>query len=346
MIVVPATHDSAGIQAAYDTPGAHRIELDPVVYDLDGPELTGNANISLVGVKGQSILRRSVPPAPGTDSFFFNGKSNIAFHGVTFDGNAMLGAGAGRHPAALPTLHLSGCNGIEITECDFLGFYNSGVFANIAHDVRITRNRVNRGSATTHASSGIGISGSAGAGISNRIWIEENLVEFCNISTLSSDTFIRGNDISKWGFSAGINTQAIAGSARNVITGNHVHDSNWAADDSPYDIGGIENWALDSVVANNIVHGCFGNGMDIGGSNNAVTGNLSYGNRNSGVFLLRQDPSQNACGTYVGSNKLYGNGRYGVEEQLGSGLSNVEIGDNGTRSNVMGDYKLFSATRI
>lgn len=342
MTVTPLTNDTEGVQAAIALAGPGGvIEFGAGVYTLTTPELSGVADQTWVGVPGQTVLRQATPPLAGEDMIFFNGQNNLRFYGIIFDGNGKLGI-AGHHPGAQPALHLSGCSGVDISKCEFEGFYNCGLFANIISDIRIRNNRVSRGSATNQISSGISVSGGIGADISKRVWIENNFVEFCNINAMSADTFITGNDVSKWGFSAGINTQAISGSARNVITGNHIHESNWAPDVSPYDLGGIENWALDSVIANNIVHGCYGNGIDNGGSNCAVTGNVVFGNRNSGIFLLRQDATYNASGCFVSGNKCYGNGRYGIEEQAGSGLGNLEVGPNGLKNNTLGRIKLYA----
>ena len=329
-----ATDSTAAIQAAINS-GAGRITFGPGVFMIGAAGLRGVSNQAWTGAgRGVTILRQAVPPTK--DPVFIQQKTNFDIRGIWFDGNGMLTAGVGNFPSLLPSLHISECTNFNVSDCKFTGFYNMGPFANESQDFTILNNIVDRGGFENFINHGIGVSGAA-----MRFKIEGNNCFFCQISANGLIGTIRGNQVTRWGFSAGINTQALASCGKLLITDNICYNPRQGPDISPYDVGGIENWGADSIIANNICYENFGNGIDNGGRRCIIANNTCFNNRNYGIFLLGQDSTFKASDCLVIGNKMYdtreGGFRYqqgGYVEQPGAGLTGIIFAHNMTTNNI------------
>lgn len=337
-----ATDSTAAIQAAINS-GAGRITFGPGVFMIGAAGLRGVSNQAWTGAgRGVTILRQAVPPTK--DPVFIQQKTNFDIRGIWFDGNGMLTAGVGNFPSLLPSLHISECTNFNVSDCKFTGFYNMGPFANESQDFTVLNNIVDRGGFENFINHGIGVSGAA-----MRFKIEGNNCFFCQISVNGLIGWIRGNQVTRWGFSAGINTQALASCGKLIITDNICYNPRQGPDISPYDVGGIENWGADSIIANNICYENFGNGIDNGGRRCLITGNHTFNNRNGGIFLLGQDATFNASDSMVIGNHMYetreGGFRYqiaGYIEQPGPWLTGIIYAHNMSDNNIGPD--IFNAT--
>lgn len=305
------TDDTAAIQATIDT-GVPHVLFTSGVYGLGAAGLRGRGKQFWLGTSRSQVTVRMLE-APTLDMIYFSQYQNeIKMSGICFDGNGMLTKGSGNFPSLLPCIHVSECNDVEVVACKFIGFYNMALLINVTKRFRVVDNWLDRGGAESFINHGVGISGESSNGK-----ILNNVCEFTQISLNATHTVIDGNIVSGWGFSAGINTQALASCHTLQITNNVCFDSRQAADVSPYWPAGIENWAADSIIRGNICYGNFGDGIDNGGARCLIEGNICYNNRSYGIFNAYQDENFNASHTVVRNNRMYDTRVGGFRYQLG-----------------------------
>lgn len=327
------TDDTVAIQTAINS-GVKNLIFPAGTYMIGAAGLTGVSNQSWKGA-GKWITTIKMSVAPTLDMVYIQQKLNFKIDGITFDGNGKLTAGVGHYPSLLPCIHLSECTKFEIENCGFIGFYNCGLLANVVKQCSINSNYVDRATAATFINHGIGVSGE-----SEDVTIKSNTCYYSQISLNAINSLIEGNLVSKWGFSAGINIQATSSCYNIIINANICHDSNQALDISPYAPQGIENWAANSVISNNICFGNFGDGIGNGGRNCNITDNNCFNNKAYGIYNTYQDSTFNASGTTVSGNNLYdtrvGGARTqlaGYAEQLG-GLTGIMFSKNPCTNNL------------
>ena len=301
---------------------------------------------------GKTIFK--MVAVPTNNMLFFNGGSGFNFRDITFDGNELLtGTGGSYSTNMLPPIYAGGCSNFDFSDVEFKGFRSCGLLLNVCTNFKITKCRFIRATPATYENYGVLVGGAVGAESYNGI-ITNNKYENCQVSVNARDLVINGNFVSGWGFSAGINTQALSTNRNLVITNNICCNSNQAQDSSPYSPAGIENWAANSVISGNICYGNFGSGIDNGGANCAITGNICYDNSQSGLNMLVQDATYNASGCVVTGNKFYdtrvGVARtqlYGYFEHTDSGgvqrISGVLYANNISTNNINPDIKLSNA---
>lgn len=319
--------DTTSLQTAINS-GAADLKYPPGVYGLNQDGLTLASNQTWRGAGSRaSTLRMLVQPT--NDMLYASNKSTIYIFNIGFDGNGQLTRGTGHYPSLLPTIHLSECSDVEVSDCRFLGFDNCGLLANVIKTGRFRRNFLNRGVAATYINHGIGV-----AGESTDIDIDDNDCVYTQISINATHSSLTRNRVRKWGFSAGINTQATPSCHNLYIAGNFCYDSNQAPDISPYWPQGIENWAPDSVIVDNTCYGNYGDGIGNGGKRCLIGGNNCYNNRGYGIYNLYQDSTYNASGSILSDNRLHdtrvGAARTqvaGYAEQEG-GLTGIMYADN------------------
>jgi hypothetical protein len=170
--------------------------------------------------------------------------------------------------------------------------------------------------------------------------IRGNELYFCQISTNCNNSIISENFVTGWGFSAGINTQAHPISHDLIISKNICFNSNQAFDSSPYRPAGIENWADNSVVSENICFGNYGSGIDNGGADCVISTNVIYNNLGYGIFNLYQSATFNASNTLVDANIIYDTRSGGSRTQLAGyaeqagGLTGICFSKNICRNNI------------
>lgn len=304
------TDDTVAIQTAINS-GVKNLIFPAGIYMIGAAGLTGVSNQSWKGA-GKTLTTIKMSVAPTLDMVYIQQKQNVSISDICFDGNGKLTAGVGHFPSLLPCIHISECTQVDVNDCKFIGFYNIGLFCNVVKQCSIRRNHVDRGAAATFINHGIGVSGE-----SVEVRIEGNRCYYSQISLNGINCIIDGNVVTGWGFSAGINIQATSSCYNLVINGNICHDSNQALDISPYSPQGIENWAANSVISNNVCFGNFGDGIGNGGSNCVISNNTCFNNKSYGIFNTYQDATFNASGTTVTGNNLYDTRVGAARTQLG-----------------------------
>lgn len=325
--------DTAAIQAATNS-GAKTVKFGAGVFGLNAAGLTRVGGQNWKGA-GYNFTEIKMLEPPTKDMIYAQQKTVIGSTGICYNGNGQLTAGVGNYPSLLPCVHLSECLDVDFTKNKFIGFYNCGLLGNVITGGRFRNNYLNRGSAATFINHGIGISGE-----SSNIDIDDNECVYCQISINAIDSSITDNRVSRWGFSAGINTQATSSCYNLTITGNNCSNSNQALDASSYRPQGIENWAPNSVITNNTCYGNYGDGIGNGGKNCNISNNNCFDNKGYGIFNVYQSATYNASGTLVDANKLYdtrvGGARTqvaGYAEQAG-GLTGIMFSNNPCTNNL------------
>lgn len=334
------TDDTVAMQAAINS-GAKVVKWGPGSFGIGAAGLTILSNQDYIGAGlGQTELKMLV--APTLDMVFSNTRTNFNIRGIHFNGNGMLTAPGGNFPTLLPCVHLSAPSNHSVKYCKFSGFKTMGMLGNIARSGKWLHNEFDRGTADTYINHGLGISqGPAGTGAdSYDMTVSHNKLTYCQISVNCSKSTIHDNRVSKWGFSAGINTQAQANCHTLIITYNDCSDSNQAYDASPYAPAGIENWAPNSIMKGNICSRNFGDGIDNGGANCIIQGNEGFDNKGYGLYNLYQDATFNASGTLADGNRFYDTRAGGARTQLAGyaeqagGLTGIMFSNNPCTNNL------------
>jgi len=331
------TDDTAAIQETLNS-GAKSVFFPSGTYMIGAAGLTGVSNQNWVGDGFQkTILKMAVPPT--LDMVYINNCPDFGIEGITFDGNGKLTAGVGHFPSLLPCIYIVNSNRCYIRNCGFIGFYNCGLLINVSSYSTIEYNFVDRGTAVSFVNHGIVISSDT-ITESTGNFIRNNELYYCQISTNCNKSIISHNYVVGWGFSAGINTQAIYTNHSMVITDNICFNSNQVPDVSPYYMAGIENWASNTVISNNICFGNLGSGIDQGGRDCIVSSNICYNNRGYGLFNSYQDATYNASNTLVIGNQFYDTRSGAARTQQGGyyedvgGLTGICFSKNICRNNI------------
>ena len=304
--------DTAAIQAFLTNAPDGIMYLPKGTYMIGAAGLTGVSNKIWVGDgMGQTIIKCST--APTADFIYFTGKSKVGFKGITFDGNSNLTGATGHYPGFLPCILMDGrCNRIIFEECEFIGFDTAGLLTNTSYDIQIRKCIFTRAAAKRTANSSILLVGTGTVDADNlrNFIIDGCTITNANVSISGHDGSITNNNITGWGFSAGINTQALASNHSLYIGGNKCHDSNQQADQpGGYLPAGIENWARNSAIVGNECYGNYGSGIDNGGADCTIIGNDCYDNgaggagSGAGISMYANDATFKASGCVVEGNR-------------------------------------------
>lgn len=273
---------------------------------------------------------------------FFQDNCSVTDLGI--DGNGFNFGGA---------IFFQGCDNIAVERCTLTKVYEFGVTLQGVTRFRVADNSISRTAASTTSNEGIiatdAIQNSYGEVIRNRL-IKTGM----DIS--AEFTTIGWNHITDWGYGGGITTEQSAKCHDLVITGNICSGGGPAPDIVGTHIPGIENWAKDSIVSNNICFENGGPGVDQGGSNCTITGNICYDNSQEtnntydGIVARYDGVTYNSNNTIYVSNQSYNTGgtgqRYGYSEQSAL-LVGIVLGPNILRTNATGEMLVLSTdTRV
>lgn len=347
--------DTTALQACQDYPAARVIRTTLKTYRLASRGLVLASNKVWVG-KRTTLLMAERPIQPVGDMVLAFKQQNFEITGVTFDGNNLLDQGRGLGPNVLPCLNIEECYNFNISKCRFINWHSCGILANIAGDFFIERNvflkNVPSGAFENVA---IYVSGAEVLPSYNG-QINRNTVRGSIISVNALDTWITFNRVSQWGFSAGINIAAEPTCKRIHIEGNRCFDSLKGMDFVGYYPQGIECWADDSVVANNLCWNNAGDGIGLGGRRSKCYGNTCFDNgfdttnRWNGIFLVwTPDAKGNEYAAdycSVWNNTCYDTRPVGQKTQSnGLSLSNqghtfvgIKVGENNFFDHRLGPY--------
>ncbi len=347
--------DSAGLRAALAS-DASAIDLAPRTYLLDAAGLTRIAlsGKTLRGVRGRTTIRLAEPPR-GDMAFVLDAR-DFAIRDITFDGARLLtGPGPGSYPGFRPCLLLERCVRFTVTGCGFVSFDTCGLLANVVSDGTVADNRADRGRSAPTPNYGISVVGGGRA-----MAIRDNVATDCNISVDVRDSTIAGNDVSGWGFSAGINIAEDVGNARDLVVAfNRCHDSAATPDRDGFFLDGIECWAPGSILVANQCRRSIGNGISFGANDVIVAANQCHDNGSIlggkavgwGIRALadREDASRslvvaNRCGDTREDDlkrQAYGYGESSAK------LAGIELWANDFDGNALGPLDLHSpSTRV
>ena len=213
---------------------------------------------------------------------------------------------------------IQGGSDFTIRRCKFVGFHTCGILANNTQRGLIEDCLLDRGSPMSSlANYGIAVLG-GGSDMTAR----NNVLRSCQIALDASNATVEGNDISGWGFSAGINVAEDTISHDITIRDNFCHDSNTAPDRDEYLVEGIECWALRAIVTGNHCFRNLGNGLSISGLDSIASANICYDNGTSqhpahGIY--QRADATNGGGSLIVDNRCFDTRAVGQTQLWGYG---------------------------
>lgn len=165
-------------------------------------------------------------------------------------------------------------------------------------------------------------------------FIRHNTLTNIGMEVNGSYIVIDGNTCNTWGQAgACLETSADAvNSFSDTITNNIAH-----GDVEGGSLECMELWSNRSIIANNQLFNCPGDGLDIGGNNDLVTDNLIYGagastGASAGIVHRWSSSTVNANGTYYSGNQVFDGGggttQYGFADQAYGGGIGCDQGVN------------------
>jgi hypothetical protein len=341
-----ATNDATSLQAAINAAA-------PIIHFPDGTILWGSASpIDGVGNQkwlgsgtGNSVLK--LDNNSPTDNFVhFQSLSDVEVRDLTIDWNSKTPSGT--HGA----LGLQSCDRIKILDCNFPNQATVSIVATGLRDSVIKGNRITRATTDDALNQAIIISHDGRTSYGNAV--EDNRCNGSAILIASSNTIVAGNRVTDFGFGAGVTVEADADTYKVTVEGNRI-TGGVGTDVNGYKCGGIEIWAADSIVRDNLCFDNSGAGIDFGGKNGIVEGNTCIDNGQTsgspGIVARYQDATYNASGTVFSGNRGYdtlgagGTQTYGYEEQSASLTGIVLSESNNFAGNKTADTLILSAVR-
>ena len=231
-------------------------------------------------------------------------------------------------------------NNWRVGNCAIVKSGRWGIAAFGGNNWSIERNYISRTVPGARPPTGaILVSGSAGVWSSHGRVID-NVCEGAGITFAGNDGVIARNRVSRSGFGSGIFVQGLPSTHSPTITGNVCSGGSSGFDAAQagkwWSVNGIEVWAPDSVISNNIANDNDGGGFAVGGQNSIVVGNKAYNNGRGrhgyAGFNARINPARGASAShslFIGNSSY--DQDYGYQEQ-GSGLSDIkQIGNDYNR---------------
>lgn len=174
--------------------------------------------------------------------------------------------------------------------------------------------------------------------------VDFNTCTGSGIDALAQDTSISHNEISGNLFGGVIVTEIDPLSRRYRIAGNSVASGATLPDTNDTCPEGIENWAPDSTIVDNMVFDNCGGGIAQGGQNAVVTGNQVFDNKGSGIVcrMVAAAPA-NCSGSIFTGNRAYntGVGQFTQDcgyNEIGRGSSMALVEGNAFDGNARGNY--------
>lgn len=327
------TDDSAALEKAINAANGRRLILpygtaaSPAVIKITRPlVLTSGIAPHLIGFGADKTIIRLVAASMTTDALGFLGAPRgMKVTGIRFDQNNV--------PATVvcAMLNIQNAEDIEISYCEFLNFDKLGLGLNGGRYFDVHHNRFTRASSLGSQNQAFILSSSSRPAFNGRFGHNTCLRSAIDID--GNNIEIHNNDISLWGFGAGVTTEQSANSNRYTIRDNWLY-SGTGTDTNGYRCGGIENWGAYSSITGNKIFNNSGSGIDQGGQYTYVAGNICYNNGQSGtpgsvaggqgiISRIGPDPYNAKYATYVGNtcydsqtNKTQGYGYYDESSSL------------------------------
>ena len=296
----------AGV-AAVSARGGGVLYVPPGVYGIAVTGVNVPSNVTILGAgRGATVLKPLGNLTAGTLSIA--GKTNVHFEGITFDGV--------NSTTNIPVVTYNLCDRFSVTKCEFLNFAVFGLSINGGTNGEVQDNYFNFPTPVGTQNQALNISVSAGS--VNNVNVRRNVMIGSAMDVAGSYLKIEGNFINGWKFGAGVTVEVgseelqIIGNVCTGGTGNDVNNTICL---------GIENWSTRSLIANNICASNDGDGIDNGGQQCTITGNICFNNgkysgggHGSGIVTRYTNGAQNGNNSVVVGNVCFDtNGASGTQ---------------------------------
>jgi hypothetical protein len=284
------TNDTVAIQNALNSlTSGGTLYIPPGTYILSAAAGTDAfaaigvpSNVRIVGAGVSATYIKQSGSLANKDLVSSRGNNNINIEHITFDGNNITNSG---NESLLSFVFT---DNISVKNCSFIKFNQQGLFLNSVVNGIVKDNYFYKTSTASTQNQALTVSYSnfyTPLRLSYNIIVDSNT--FINSATIFAchSSIITNNYIKGFGFGAGITIDVdpyypTLGYKnvynihidKNIITGGSGTDVN------VYKCGGIENWAFNSKITNNVIYGNSGAGIDQGGKYCIVSDNLIYDN--------------------------------------------------------------------
>jgi len=329
------TDDTAAVQLAIIAAEGHRLRFVAGIYLVDN--LTGVSNTEWAG-DGIGVTTIKARGALTVDLVKFTSKTNYQIHDITIDYDNVGTTGT---IGALGNLY--GTN-FKIYRCEIEKFVTLGIGGNACTDFNIRNNIITKDFMSLSLNQAILLTNSGG--VLSDAHISNNICTNSGIIIQGYNLTVNNNNISGWGYGAGISTQGEAGSYNNILHGNIIYSSNPALDDDGTAPSGIESWATRTSIQGNIIYGCASSGLSIFGKKTIVANNICYNNGTyvgaAGITLGYYDATHSASDCVVTGNRCFdslgagGDQTYGIEAH--TSIINTIVTGNALTGNKTGNY--------
>jgi hypothetical protein len=333
--------DAVNINAALAQGGV--VQLGPGTFQAGNSVLLAALSGTWLRGSGIGVTTLKLPPSsPFTDYIFRmfgpggGPLTDMAITDLTIDGQNNTGGSSA-------SVFANNVTNLTIRNIEIINMYSMfGIVVQGATNFSVSDNRVTL--PTPRQTQNNAILGTVNVQNSNGI-VANNVLVGSGMEFEGEYIDFVGNKISGgFQYGSGIASGPSAVSHDNTYTNNHIHDSGVLADsDGDYPTG-LEIWAYNSVVSNNIVSKTADNGIFIGGQNDTVTGNIVYdcvqstvrqGQGHGGIFVDYNGSAayQNGSNaTIEGNISFNSNGNAGSQPYalvvFGSSLTGVTVGTN------------------
>jgi len=323
----------AALQQLSDVSPGNKLFLPAGNYLL-GERVTLRSSIDLEGVgRGKSNL---IIPNIADYALFGQALENVTVSGFTME----MGNYGGANTSAVA---FSDCDNVSIINNEIK---NQGTFSLVLNGCRnsqIIGNKITEDNPVTSQNQGILVSLSAGP--NPNITIRDNHLIGTAMNIGLSRSSIENNTIEGWSFGSGITTELHEDCFELSIRGNKISGGRGLDTNDTWAIG-IENWAPDTIIEDNLCTDNDGYGIISGAPNCRISNNTcrdnGHGQNGHGIGVSFQ-----AHNTQIGGNRCYntlgasGDQGYGLE--IGSGLTGIVVEPNNFEGNKTGTILAFSA---
>ena len=284
------TNDTAAIQNALNSlTSGGTLYIPPGTYIVSAAAGTDAfaaigvpSNVRIVGAGVSATCIKQSGSLNNKDLVSSRGNNNINIEHITFDGNNITNSG---NESLLSFVFT---DNISVKNCSFIKFNQQGLFLNSVVNGIVKDNYFYKTSTESTQNQALTVTYSnyyTPLRLSYNIIVDSNT--FINSATIFAchSSIITNNYIKGFGFGAGITIDVDPFYStfgyknvynihidKNIITGGSGTDVN------VYKCGGIENWAFNSKITNNVIYGNSGAGIDQGGKYCIVSDNLIYDN--------------------------------------------------------------------
>ena len=309
------TDDSAAFEKAIAAAAAHGRRLilpegtaaNPRIIRITRPLVipSGMTAVNWLGGGSDKTIIRLDAATLATEAIPLVGAPKfIRIAGIRFDQNNATTA------TSVGMMGIQNGEDIEIEFCEFLNFDKMGLAFNGCCRWKVNHNKFQRSSAgglATDFNQAFLVSESARTVVDGEFAFNRCVGSATNFA--GANLSIHHNDISGWGFGAGVTIEQTPNTYGNSIRANKCHSSLNVVDVNGYCPAGIENWGYNSEISYNVLYGNAGAGMDQGGKMCRVIGNICYNNGQNmpspGISNRYGNATYNASGSYYDGNRCF-----------------------------------------